>query len=78
MKYASLYFAYIETCFVYILKRKSFKTHNIKMQLFYPNISLDDNVTDNSRDLPSLQHENRNGEKYGCRASTRKVRQPLI
>ena len=41
-----------------------------------PNMSLGDNVIDKSHGLLFIQHENQNDETYGCRASTRNVRQP--
>ena len=44
--------------------------------LFEPNILLHDIVINKSNDLPSTQHENQTSETYGCRSSTRNVRQP--
>ena len=37
-------------------------------------MSLGDNVIDNSRYLPCIQHENQNGLAYGCRAVTNIIR----
>ena len=45
---------------------------------FLPNISLADNAIDKSRYLPCIQHENQNDFAYGCRVTTRIVRQPPI
>ena len=64
---------------IYILKRKSFATlTKVLVPFFVPKQSLSDNAIDKSLYLPCIQHKNKNGVAYGCRAATIILRQPPI